>query len=62
MTVEPSYGREGDGFRMTVEPSYGREGDGFQMTVEPSYGCERVNLAQLPTLTGRRDVPIKIDK
>ena len=25
MTVEPSYGREGDRFRMTVEPSYGRE-------------------------------------
>ena len=27
---------------MTVEPSYGHEGDRFQMTVEPSYGRERV--------------------
>ena len=30
-------------FRMTVEPSYGREGDRFRVTVEPSYGRERVN-------------------
>ena len=29
-------------FRMTVEPSYGREGDRFRMTAEPSYGRERV--------------------
>ena len=30
--------------RMTVEPSYGREGDRFWMTVERSYGRERVNI------------------
>ena len=34
-------------FRMTVEPSYGCEGDGFWMTVEPSYGRERVNRNSL---------------
>ena len=38
---------------MTVEPSYGREGDGFWMTVKPSYGRERVNnmsnYVQVPT-------------
>ena len=28
---------------MTVEPSYGHEGGGFRMTVEPSYWRERVN-------------------
>ena len=31
-------------FRMTVEPSYGREGDRFRMTVKPSYGRERVKV------------------
>ena len=30
-------------FRMTVEPSYGCEGDRFRMTDEPSSGRERVN-------------------
>ena len=35
-------------FHMTVEPSYGPEGDRFRMTVEPSYGRERVNIAQYP--------------
>ena len=29
---------------MTIEPSYGREGDRFRMTVEPSYGRQRVNI------------------
>ena len=36
-------------FWMTVVPSYGREGDGFRMTVEPSNRRERVNLALTST-------------
>ena len=31
-------------FCMTDEPSYGREGDRFRMMIEPSYRRERVNL------------------
>ena len=43
---------------MMVEPSYGHEGDRFRMMVEPSYGRERVKFCEINSDNVKLAVPV----